>query len=96
MNARSASVRCVGCEMPLDRPGAVYAGLTYCCEGCAGGGPCVCTYDERVPSNADSVDHLGLPFAAPSRAADPAVRTPVAVSTAKERTSELGVLLARR
>lgn len=33
----------------------------YCCVGCAGGGPCVCTYEADLAE--DGVDHLGLPFA---------------------------------
>ena len=96
MGTRSATVSCVGCEMTLDRPGVVYAGLTYCCDGCAAGGPCVCTYDDRVPSNADSVDHLGLPFEAPAAAREPEGRTPVVAHTAPARYSDLGLLLARR
>ncbi len=95
MGIRSAPVICVGCEMELDRPGVVYAGLTYCCDGCAAGGPCVCSYDERVPSNADSVDHLGLPFAAPVVVREPEVHAPVVAHGSPERIAELGVLARR-
>ena len=34
---------------------------TYCCLGCAQGGPCICTYEQDLAD--DGVDHLGLPFA---------------------------------
>jgi hypothetical protein len=35
---------------------------TYCCVGCAHGGPCVCTYEADLAE--DGVDGLGL-LAAP-------------------------------
>jgi hypothetical protein len=34
---------------------------TYCCTGCAAGGPCLCTYEADLAD--DGVNHLGLPFA---------------------------------
>jgi hypothetical protein len=33
---------------------------TYCCTGCAVGGPCVCTYEADLAD--DGVDGLGLAF----------------------------------
>jgi hypothetical protein len=35
----------------------------YCCIGCAGNGPCVCTYEADLAD--DGVDNLGHPFASP-------------------------------
>jgi hypothetical protein len=53
---------CASCDgLITDRP--VYRmDEAYCCLGCAGGGPCVCTYEADLAD--DGVDHLGLPFAA--------------------------------
>ncbi|MEO5965279.1 MAG: hypothetical protein ABIR11_07420 [Candidatus Limnocylindrales bacterium] len=59
---------CASCDLWItDRP--VYRmDETYCCVGCAHGGPCICTYEQDVAD--DGVDHLGLPFVeAPSRVA---------------------------
>ena len=52
---------CASCDTRLiDRP--VYRmDETYCCRGCAFGGPCICTYEQDLAN--DGVDHLGLPFA---------------------------------
>ena len=51
---------CASCDAALiDRP--VYRmDETYCCLGCAEGGPCVCTYEADIAE--DGVDHLGLLF----------------------------------
>ena len=61
---------CASCDsLLIDRP--VYRmDETYCCLGCAHGGPCVCTYEQDLAD--DGVDHLGLLFAIePVVAADP-------------------------
>jgi hypothetical protein len=42
----------------------------YCCIGCAGGGPCVCTYEADLAD--DGVDGLGLPFPETTTQAAPA------------------------
>ena len=54
---------CASCDGVItDRP--VYRmDEAYCCLGCAGGGPCFCTYEADLAD--DGVDHLGLPFAMP-------------------------------
>jgi hypothetical protein len=51
---------CASCDaLLIDRP--VYRmDETYCCLGCAHGGPCFCTYEQDLAD--DGVDHLGLPF----------------------------------
>jgi hypothetical protein len=36
--------RCASCDIELDRSPLVVEGSEYCCQGCAKGGPCVCSY----------------------------------------------------
>jgi hypothetical protein len=59
------STACVACEIALGTTFVTYLGLPFCCEGCAGGGPCTCTYEDVEASHladTDAVDHLGLAF----------------------------------
>lgn len=55
---------CASCEMELAGTGVVVAGRSYCCKGCAEGGPCVCTYGGSLsrPSAEDDVGTLGNGF----------------------------------
>jgi hypothetical protein len=36
--------RCASCDVELDKLPVVVSGSAYCCDGCADGGPCVCSY----------------------------------------------------
>jgi len=36
--------RCASCDIELDKLPTIVGGLQYCCDGCAKGGPCVCSY----------------------------------------------------
>ncbi len=51
---------CASCDGAItDRP--VYRkDEAYCCLGCAGNGPCICTYEQDLAD--DGVNNLGLPF----------------------------------
>lgn len=41
-------MRCSSCDIELsDGRVVVVDGRTYCCSGCAAGGPCVCTYEDE-------------------------------------------------
>jgi hypothetical protein len=80
---------CAACEFEIVATPFRYLGLAYCCEGCAGGGPCVCTYADR-PGNPDAVDGLGLPFATGYEAA----RIPA--NTAVEPSARERLLVAAR
>ena len=51
---------CASCDAPLTGRPVYHMDETYCCLGCAQGGPCVCTYEADLAC--DAVDHLGLPF----------------------------------
>lgn len=61
---------CASCDIVLTQRPVYSMDESYCCRGCAGGGPCVCSYDADVAD--DGVDHLGLPFAVevPAEAAE--------------------------
>ena len=54
--------RCASCDIELDSdsPTAVTVGdISFCCSGCAQGGPCACTYEDdqaRYPRD----DHRDL------------------------------------
>jgi len=57
--------RCANCLMPLRGPGVKVNGETYCCLGCANGGPCICTYTEGVeappaPATENPKRHISL------------------------------------
>jgi len=51
---------CASCDALLTGRPVYHMDETYCCLGCAQGGPCFCTYEADLAS--DGVDHLGLPF----------------------------------
>lgn len=51
---------CASCDALLTGRPIYHMDETYCCLGCAQGGPCVCSYEADLA--ADGVDHLGLPF----------------------------------
>jgi hypothetical protein len=42
--ATSATTACANCKMPIEggHDAVEKGGRTYCCDGCAYGGPCVC------------------------------------------------------
>ena len=52
---------CASCDGRITDTPVYRMDEAYCCIGCAGGGPCVCTYEADLAE--DGVDHLGLPFA---------------------------------
>jgi hypothetical protein len=64
---------CASCELVLTGPPVYYMDETYCCTGCAHGGPCICTYDADVAE--DGVSGLGLPFAPSEPVVEPWSRT---------------------
>lgn len=42
---RPGAPRCANCGVEIPWRPAVHHGRTYCCGGCAQGGPCYCSYD---------------------------------------------------
>lgn len=45
-------MKCESCDIEFQPPAAGRAGR-FCCDGCADGGPCLCTYEGNEPSSAD-------------------------------------------
>jgi hypothetical protein len=52
---------CASCDGVITGRPVYRMDEAYCCTGCAGGGPCVCSYEADLAD--DGVDGLGLPFA---------------------------------
>jgi hypothetical protein len=42
---QSGLPRCANCGAEISWRPVVHRGSTYCCGGCAQGGPCYCSYD---------------------------------------------------
>ncbi len=38
------NVRCASCDIELGSDPITVDGVPFCCQGCAQGGPCLCTY----------------------------------------------------
>jgi hypothetical protein len=41
-------VTCNSCGIPLGADSAYPGDELYCCSGCSGGGPCICTYEQDL------------------------------------------------
>jgi hypothetical protein len=39
---------CATCEGSFSGPPTLHLGLAFCCDGCAAGGPCLCSYDGAI------------------------------------------------
>jgi hypothetical protein len=68
---------CAACDGVITGRAVYRMDETYCCTGCAAGGPCVCTYEADLAD--DGVDGLGLPFAVGGSTADVVERNEVAL-----------------
>jgi|GEM_PF-1245838 len=51
--------RCANCEIEFLWPSIVVQEKTYCCTGCATGGPCCCDYSQYNSVNISGVIHYG-------------------------------------
>ena len=40
---------CANCEIKTTWKPTIINGKSYCCEGCAEGGPCICDYAQLPP-----------------------------------------------
>lgn len=49
--------RCANCDIEILWPPVVVGGKTYCCAGCAAGGPCSCDYSQYHSVNIAGVIH---------------------------------------
>ena len=52
--------RCANCDIDILWPPVVVDGKTYCCTGCAAGGPCSCDYSQYRSVNISGVIHYGV------------------------------------
>ncbi len=50
---------CANCDIEILWPPTVVQGKTYCCTGCAAGGPCNCDYSQYRSVNIAGVIHYG-------------------------------------
>ncbi len=44
MQESAQQIRCANCDIDILWPATIVQGKTYCCTGCAAGGPCNCDY----------------------------------------------------
>jgi hypothetical protein len=49
--------RCANCDIEFLWSPVVVQGVTYCCAGCAAGGPCSCDYSQYRSVNIAGVIH---------------------------------------
>jgi hypothetical protein len=59
---------CASCDGVITGRPVYRMDEAYCCIGCAGRGPCICTYETDLAD--DGVAGLGLPFAVRSETAE--------------------------
>jgi len=52
-------MRCANCDIDILWPPTVAQGKTYCCAGCAAGGPCSCDYSQYRSVTISGVVHYG-------------------------------------
>jgi hypothetical protein len=53
------TLRCANCDIEFLWPPTIVQSKTYCCTGCANGGPCCCDYSEYNAVNISGVIHYG-------------------------------------
>lgn len=52
---RQTAARCANCDIDILWSPTVVQGRTYCCTGCAAGGPCSCDYSQYRSVNISGV-----------------------------------------
>ncbi len=50
-------LRCASCDIEILWPPVIVQGKTYCCTGCARGGPCSCDYSQYHSVTISGVIH---------------------------------------
>lgn len=67
-SVQQSPMRCATCEIEILWPPITAQGKTYCCAGCAAGGPCSCDYSQYRSTTISGVVHYdGLVEAGPDR-----------------------------
>ena len=59
-NDPAPTTECANCFEVLNRPPVYHDGLPFCCDGCANGGPCICTYDS-APLELSDMEEVPVP-----------------------------------
>jgi transcription elongation factor GreA len=85
----SGPVSCATCELEIGWKPISRGHERFCCDGCAAGGPCTCTYDEVTPPEVVmSVQLSSRNIAAPIE------RIPMTAAAFSELEAEIGRLTA--
>lgn len=58
-HSNGTQARCASCDIDILWPATVIQGKTYCCTGCAEGGPCSCDYSQYSSVKIAGVIHYG-------------------------------------
>ncbi len=53
-------LRCANCDIDILWPPTIVQGKTFCCTGCAAGGPCNCDYSQYGSVNISGVIHYDI------------------------------------
>jgi len=56
-SAKQVLPRCASCDIEILWPPVIVQGKTYCCTGCAAGGPCSCDYSQYHSVTISGVIH---------------------------------------
>lgn len=56
---QSPQLRCANCDIDILWSPTVIQGKSYCCTGCAAGGPCCCDYSQYHSVSISGVIHYG-------------------------------------
>lgn len=79
---------CATCELEIRWPPVTRGQDQFCCDGCAAGGPCICTYDEVI----DSEIVMSVQLSPTSGSAAPTGRIPMTVAAFRELEAEIDQL----
>jgi transcription elongation factor GreA len=80
---------CTTCELEIRWPPIEHGHARYCCDGCAVGGPCICTYDEVIDPEvvmAVQISSRSIPTLV--------ARVPMTAAAYSELEAEIGQLMA--
>ena len=86
----ASPISCATCELGIRWQPVTRGQDRFCCDGCAAGGPCTCTYDEITDS--ETVMSVQSPLR--SDIVAPAGRVPMTVAAFRELEAEIDHLTA--
>jgi hypothetical protein len=58
--SQAQTLHCANCDIEFLWPPTVVQGKTYCCTGCAAGGPCNCDYSQYRSVTISGVIHYEI------------------------------------